>query len=114
VIDLSSSSDEEDLIAATSRDFEFTQILLSKLNHAVLGPSGDGNIIILSDSDEEEVREEKTVDTKDVAPSAAVNPASTASVNDAFAGAKNDDSDDQAPNQEAGGNNSTGGDADEP
>jgi hypothetical protein len=27
VIDLSSSSDEEDLIVATSRDFEFTQML---------------------------------------------------------------------------------------
>jgi hypothetical protein len=56
VIDLSSSSDEEDLIADTSHDFEFTQRLNGELNRAVLGPSDDGKIIILSDSNEEEVR----------------------------------------------------------
>jgi hypothetical protein len=38
MIDLSSSSDEVDLIAATSRDFEFTQMLFGELNRAVLGP----------------------------------------------------------------------------
>jgi hypothetical protein len=32
VIDLSSSLDEEDLIAATSYDFEFAQRLFGKLN----------------------------------------------------------------------------------
>jgi hypothetical protein len=79
VIDLSLSSDEEDLITATSRDFEFVQRLFAELNHAILGPPGDGKVIFLDDSDEEkEVQEEKTIDTEPVATSAAVNPASTA------------------------------------
>jgi hypothetical protein len=51
-----------------------------------------------------------------VAASAVVNPASTASVDadDAPTEAKNDNSDDQSPDQEAGGDNGSGGDADEP
>jgi hypothetical protein len=62
------------------------------------------------------VREEKTTDTKDVVASAAVNPASTASIDtdDTHVGAKNDNSDDQTPDQEAGGDNGSGGDAGEP
>jgi hypothetical protein len=39
VIDLSLSSDEEDLITATSRDFEFVQRLFGELNRVVLGLS---------------------------------------------------------------------------
>jgi hypothetical protein len=101
VIDLSSSLDEEDLITATSHNFKFEQRLFGELNRAVLRPSDDGKIIILSDSDEEEVRE-KTTGTEDAAASAVVNPASTAftsaSADDAPAGAKNDNSDDQDPN----------------
>jgi hypothetical protein len=116
VIDLSSSLDEEDLIAATSRDFAVTQRLFGELNRAILGSPGDDKIIILSDSDEEEVREEKTTGTEDAAASAAVNPASTASTDadDTPARAKNNNSDDQVPNQEAGGDNGSGDDADEP
>jgi hypothetical protein len=117
VIDLSLSSDEEDLITATSRDFEFVQRLFAELNHAILGPPGDGKVIFLDDSDEEkEVQEEKTIDTEPVATSAAVNPASTAPIDadDAPAGAKNNNSDDQGPDQEAGGGNSSGGGASEP
>jgi hypothetical protein len=53
VIDLSSSLDEEDIIAVTSRDFEFTQRLFGDLNRVVLGPPDDGKVIILDDSDEE-------------------------------------------------------------
>jgi hypothetical protein len=62
------------------------------------------------------VNEKKTIDTEDVTAFAAVNPASTASVDtgDAPTGAKNDNSDDQAPDQEADGDNSSGGDADKP
>jgi hypothetical protein len=80
VIDLSSSLDEEYFIADTSRDFEFAQRLYGKLNRAFLGPPGDGKIIILSDSDEEneEVHEVKSTSPKDAAASAAVNLASTA------------------------------------
>jgi hypothetical protein len=58
VINLSSSLDEEDLIAATSHDFELAQRLFGELNRAVLGPPDDGKIIVLSDSNEEEVHEE--------------------------------------------------------
>jgi hypothetical protein len=52
VIDMSSSSDEEDLIANTSHDFEFAQRLYNELNRVVLELPSDGKIIILSDSDE--------------------------------------------------------------
>jgi hypothetical protein len=114
VIDLSSSSDEKNLIAASSHNFEFTQRLFGELNHAVLGSPSDGKIIVLNDSDKEEVREEKTTGTKDVVASTAVNPASTASIDDAHAGAKNDNSDDHGPDQEAGGDDDRGDDAGEP
>jgi hypothetical protein len=99
IIDLSSSSDEEDLIAATSHDFEFAQRLFGELNRVVLGPPGDNKIIVISDSDEEEAHEKKTTDTKDVAASATVNLTSNASADadDALAGAKNDNSDAQVP-----------------
>jgi hypothetical protein len=115
VVDLSSSSDEGDLIADVSRDEEFTRRLFGDLNRDVLGPPGDGKIVILSysDGEEEEVREEKTTDTKDVTTSAAVNPASTASVdvNDAPTRVKNDNSDDRRPDQEADGSNGSEDDA---
>jgi hypothetical protein len=79
VVDLSSSSDEGDLIADVSRDEKFARKLFGNLNRDVLGPPGDGKIIILSDSDEEEeVRKEKIADAE-AAPSSAVrSPASTA------------------------------------
>jgi hypothetical protein len=84
VVDLSSSSDEENIIADVSRDDVFVRRLCCDLNCDVLGPSGDDKIIILSDSDEEEeVHEEKVIDTE-AAPSFVVrSPASTASANDA-------------------------------
>jgi hypothetical protein len=90
VIDLSSSSDEDDLIATTSHDFEFAQRLYGELNRAVLRPPDDGKIIVLSDSNKEDVREEKTTSTEDVATSIAVNLASTTSTDadDAPMGAK--------------------------
>jgi hypothetical protein len=80
VIDLSSSSDEGNIVADTSHDFEFTQRLYSELNRGFLGSLGDNKIIILSDSDEEkeEVREEKSFGPEDVAAFTVVNPASTA------------------------------------
>jgi hypothetical protein len=65
-MDLSSSSDDEGLITDVSWDEEFTRRLFGDFNRDVLGPSGDGKIVILSDSDEEEeVREEKTTGTED-------------------------------------------------
>jgi hypothetical protein len=53
-----------------------------------MGPPGDDKIIVLSDFDEEEVHEEKITGTKDAATPAVVKPASTASADDAPAGAK--------------------------
>jgi hypothetical protein len=65
VVDLSSSSNEGDLITDVSRDEEFTRRLFGDLNRDFLGPSDDGKIIILSDSNEEEgVCEEKDVDAE--------------------------------------------------
>jgi hypothetical protein len=43
VIDMSSSSDEEDSIANTSRDIEFAQRLYDELNRDLLGPPGEGH-----------------------------------------------------------------------
>jgi hypothetical protein len=96
---MSSSSDGEGLIPDTSWDEEFTKKLLSDLNHEVLGPPGDGKIIILSDSDEEEeeVREEIITDTN-VAPSSAIgildSTASTTDIDDVLKEVRNDNSDD--------------------
>jgi hypothetical protein len=72
VVDLSSSSDEEDLIPYTSWD-EFTKRLFGDLNREVLEPPDDGKVIIFSDSDEEEeeAREEDTTDVE-ATPSSAI------------------------------------------
>jgi hypothetical protein len=87
VVDLFSSSHEEDPIPDTSHDFEFTQHLYGELNRSLLGPPDDGKIIILNDSDKEkeEVHEEKSTGVEDAATSATVNLASTASTDDAVA-----------------------------
>jgi hypothetical protein len=55
-----------------------------KLNNYLLGLTGDGKMIILSDSGEgkEEAREEKSVGDEDAATSAVDNPVSTASTDD--------------------------------
>jgi hypothetical protein len=83
VVDLSSSSDEEGLIHDTSRDEEFARKLFGDLNDNILLPPGDGNIIILSDSDEEEeVHEEDVIDTEVAPSSAARSPVPTASIDD--------------------------------
>jgi hypothetical protein len=101
VVDLSLSSDEGDLIADVLRDEALSTRLFGDLKRDVLGPPDDGQIIILSDSDEkEEVCEEKVADTEAVPSSASRSPALTASVdaNDALAGVKNNNSDDRTPN----------------
>jgi hypothetical protein len=114
VIDLSLSSDEENFIADTSRDAEFVRKFFGDLNRDILGPPGDDKVIILIDSDEEkEAPDEKTADIELAATSVAVNlvPTASAIADDASKGAKNDNSDDQGPDQEAsGGNNNGSGD----
>jgi hypothetical protein len=84
MLDLSSSSDEENLIPDTSRDEEFAKRLFGDVNRGLLGSPGDDKVIILSDSDEEEeVREEDTVDAKTMPSSVVKSPTPTASVDDA-------------------------------
>jgi hypothetical protein len=92
VVDLSSSSDEENLIPDTSRDEEFAKRLFDDLNHGLLGPAGDGKVIILSDSDEEEevCEEDATAAEAEATPSSTVKSlaptAFTADVDDADKG----------------------------
>jgi hypothetical protein len=59
------------------------------------------------------VHEEKSTGAEDATASTAINPASTASA-DAPTGVKNDNSDDQGPDQEAGGGDGSRDDAGEP
>jgi hypothetical protein len=111
MIDISLSLDEKNFIADTSRDVEFARKLFGDLNHGILRPPDDGKVIILDYSDEEkEAPDEKTVDTELVVTSATVNlaPTTSAAVDDAPKGAKNDNSDDQGPDQEASGGNDNG------
>jgi hypothetical protein len=118
VVDLSSSLDEEGLIPDTSRDEELARRLFGDLNRDVLGPPSDGNIIILSDSDEEEeVREEDAADAKAVPSFAAWIPASTASVLDtdeAPTWVQDDNSGDHTPDREADGGSHGGDEATSP
>jgi hypothetical protein len=97
VIDLSSSSNQEDFFVDTSWDGEFTRRLFGDL----LGPSDDGKVILLSDSNEEEEAHEKTIIDADVAPYAAAKystpAASTADVDEDLWKMQDDNSDDLAP-----------------
>jgi hypothetical protein len=84
VIELSSSSDEEDLFTDTSWDAEFARWLFGDLNRDLLGPPGDSKMIILSNSDEEEEACEETAADVDVVSSTAVKSSTpTASTTDA-------------------------------
>jgi hypothetical protein len=81
VLDL--SSDEEDIFPDTSQDEEFARKLFGDLNCGLLGPPGDGNAIIILDSDEEEeVREEDTVAVEAASPSTVNSPTPTVSAAD--------------------------------
>jgi hypothetical protein len=72
-VDLASSSGEEDSVADTSRDEEIARKLFGDLNRDILGPPGDGKIIVLSDSDDkDEMHEDATVNVE-AAPSSAAN-----------------------------------------
>jgi hypothetical protein len=95
VVDL--SFEEEDAIFDTSRDEEFTKQLFSDLNRGLLGPPDHRNIIILSNSDEEEeVHEEDTADAEATPPSTVNSPAPTifvANAEDVPEGVQDDNSD---------------------
>jgi hypothetical protein len=76
-VDLASSSGEEDFFADTSRDEDLARKLFSDLNSDILGPSGDGKIIVLSDSDDEDEAHEDAAVNAEVAPPSAVNSVDT-------------------------------------
>jgi hypothetical protein len=72
VLDLALSPSEEDTVADTSRDEEFARKLFGDFNRDILGPPGDGKIIVISDSDDEdETHEDATVNAEAAPPSAA-------------------------------------------
>jgi hypothetical protein len=113
MVNLSSSSNEGDLIVNVSWDEVFTRRLFGDLNRDILGLPDNDKIIILSDSDEEEkLREEKAADDEVVPSSAARYSASTTSVDadDAPTGVENDNSDDCTPDQKADDSNNSGDD----
>jgi hypothetical protein len=77
IVDLASSSGEEDFFADTSRGDELARKLFGDLNHDILGPPGDGKIIVLSDSDDEDEAHEDAAVNVETAPPSAVNSADT-------------------------------------
>jgi hypothetical protein len=84
MVDLASSSGEEDFFADTSWDEELTRKLFGDLNRDILGSPGDGKIIVLSDSnDEDEAHEDAAVNTEAVPPSAVNSSVTLTSVADA-------------------------------
>jgi hypothetical protein len=54
IVDLASSSGEEDSFADASRDEELARKLFGDLNRDILRPPDYGKIIVLSDSDDED------------------------------------------------------------
>jgi hypothetical protein len=82
VVDLASMVEES--LSNISRDEEFARRLFGELNRRLLGPPSDGNVIILSNFDEEEEAcEEVTVDAEAAPPSIVNSLAPTVSTNDA-------------------------------
>jgi hypothetical protein len=53
MVGLASPSGKEVFFANTSQDEELARKLFDDLNRNILGPPGDGKIIVLSDSDDE-------------------------------------------------------------
>jgi hypothetical protein len=89
-VDLALSSGEEDFVADTSRDEEFARKLFGDLNRDILGPPGDGKIIVISDSDDEDETHEDTAVNAEAAPPSAANsadsPTSTSDVDKTLEG----------------------------
>jgi hypothetical protein len=82
-VDLALSSGEEEPVADTSRGEEITRKLFGDLNHDILGPPGDGKVIVISDSDDEdETHEDAAVNTEAAPPSAANSANSPTSASD--------------------------------
>jgi hypothetical protein len=77
IVDLASSSGEEDSFADTSRDEELARKLFGELNRDILGPPDDGKIIVLSDSDDEDEAHEDAAVNAEVVPPSTANSADT-------------------------------------
>jgi hypothetical protein len=97
MVDLASSSGEEDFFADTSRDEELSRKIFGDLNRDILRPLGDGKIIVLSDSDDEdEAHKDAAVNTEAATPSAVnsvVTPASASDADETPDGVQDDSSD---------------------
>jgi hypothetical protein len=101
VVDLSSG--EEDTFPDTSRNEEIARKLFSDLNRGLLGLPSDDNVILLSDSnEEEEVYEDDCADAEAVPSSIRDSPAPTASVataDNAPDGVQDDSNDSRTPDR---------------
>jgi hypothetical protein len=69
------------MVVDTSRDEEFTRKLFGDFNCNMLGPPGDGKIIIIDDSDEAQEEGTADIDPTTVSTSAADAPAGTSVTN---------------------------------
>jgi hypothetical protein len=99
--------DPSSFIVDTSRDEELARKLFGDLNRDILGPLGDDEIIVFDDSDDDdEAQEEKIAGIKSTA--------TPASADDAPAGAKIGNSNDQGPDQEVDGGDDIGPSSGEP
>jgi hypothetical protein len=74
-VDLALSSGEEEPVADTSRDEEIARKLFGDLNRDILGSPGDGKVIIISDSDDEDETHEDAVVNAEAAPPSVANSA---------------------------------------
>jgi hypothetical protein len=93
--------DPSSFIVDTSRDEELAKKLFGDLKRDILGPPGDGKIIVLNDSDDgSEAQEEKTAGIESTS--------APASADDAPVDTKIYNSVDQGPDQEADGGDDSG------
>jgi hypothetical protein len=100
-------NDPSSLVVDTSCDEEFARKLFGDLNRDILGPPGDGKIIMIDDSDnDDEAQEKGTAGAKPMAV-----PSSTAN---APVATRVDKSDDQGSVQEADLGDNSGCSAGEP
>jgi hypothetical protein len=65
----------EEPVADTSRDEEIARKLFGDLNRDILGPPGDGKVIVISDSDDEDETHEDAAVNAEAAPPSAANSA---------------------------------------
>jgi hypothetical protein len=92
--------DPSSFIVDTSRDEDLARKLFGDLNRDILRPPGDGKIIIINDSDnDDKAQEEKTAGIKSMT--------APTSADDAPTGAKINNSDDQGPNQKDDGDDNS-------